>query len=159
LYQNHQSLSSTPELSYQYPQYTSGSASRAASRAGSDAGSIYNYPNTNAIMYDDDEEMPLSARRDLIRQSSLMQIANPVPSAMQNSPVPFDSHQPRRSFVAPPPAVREQQMASWRASVHHELHSGVMPGVSIERQRSALWHERRWWRGGEENGTVLLTSA
>jgi hypothetical protein len=143
LYQNHQSLSSTPELSYQYPQYTSGSASRAASRAGSDAGSIYNYPNTNAIMYDDDEEMPLSARRDLIRQSSLMQIANPVPSAMQNSPVPFDSHQPRRSFVAPPPAVREQQMASWRASVHHELHSGVMPGVSIERQRSALWHERQ----------------
>lgn len=31
-------------------------------------------------------------------------------------------------------------MASWRASVQHELHFGV---VNIERQQSALWHERQ----------------
>lgn len=140
LYPGHLPLASTPEVPYQqHSQYVSASVSR----AGSDAGSLYNYPNANAILYDDDEEMSLSARRDLIRQNSLNQFANPVPTPLQNTPIPFDSHQPRRTSTAPSPAMREQQMASWRASVQHELHSGVMPKVSIERQRSALWHERQ----------------
>lgn len=140
LYPGHLPLASTPEVPYQQPsQFISASVSR----AGSDAGSLYNYPNANAIFYEDDEEMSLSARRDLIRQNSLNQFANPVPPPLQNTPVPFDSHQPRRSSTAPSPAMREQQLASWRASVQHELHSGVMPKVSIERQRSALWHERQ----------------
>jgi hypothetical protein len=136
-YPHHQSLASTPEI----PHYASG----AASRAGSDAGSIYNYPNTNAVLYDDDEDMSLSARRDLIRQNSLVQTTSSVPviTPLQNTPIPFDSHQPRRSSGAPTPLVREQQMASWRASVQQELFSGVQPKVSIERQRNTLWHERQ----------------
>jgi len=137
-YPHHQALASTPEIPY----YASGPASR----AGSDAGSIYNYPNTNAVLYDDDEDMSLSARRDLIRQNSLIQMAPSVPgiTPLQNTPIiPFDSHQPRRSSGAPTPLVREQQMASWRASVQQELFSGVQPKVSIERQRNTLWHERQ----------------
>jgi len=39
--------------------------------------------------------------------------------------------------------AREQQLASWRASVQHDLQSAVVPKVNIERQRSALWQERQ----------------
>ena len=129
----HQPLASTPEI----PHYASGSVSRAAS----EAGSAYNYPNTSAITYDDDEDMSLSARRDLIRQNSL----SPHSTPHQNTPLPFDSHQPRRQSSAPNLMAREQQMANWRASVQQELRSGgvVEQKVSIERQRSALWQERQ----------------
>jgi hypothetical protein len=136
---NPSTLPSTPEFPMQFPtqqqQYSS-----PPSHAGSDAGSLYNYPNTNAIIHDDD--MSLSARRDLIRQSSLQQLSSPV-APLQQTPIPFDSHQPRRQSSTPSPAVREQQLASWRASVQHDLQSAVVPKNTIERQRSALWQERQ----------------
>lgn len=139
-FSNPSTLPSTPEFPMQFPtqqqQYSS-----PPSHAGSDAGSLYNYPNTNAIIHDDDN-MSLSARRDLIRQSSLQQLSSPV-APLQQTPIPFDSHQPRRQSSTPSPAVREQQLASWRASVQHDLQSAVVPKNTIERQRSALWQERQ----------------
>ncbi|KAE8448448.1 hypothetical protein EG329_009513 [Mollisiaceae sp. DMI_Dod_QoI] len=153
-------LASTPEVPLRFPngvpasqpsnytQYPSGPASV---RAESDAGSMYNYPNTNAIMYDDEgENMSLSARREMIRQSSLNIHQNPSsssslipPAPLQTTPVPFDSHQPRRQPSGPSPMAREQQLASWRASVQYELQSSSMPRNTIERQRSQLWQERQ----------------
>ncbi|KAF4624566.1 hypothetical protein G7Y89_g13606 [Cudoniella acicularis] len=140
-------LPPTPEIPGHYPSqsgYQSPAqqyASMPASRAGSDAGSLYNYQN-NATPVDDDDNMSLSARRDIIRQASLQQLSQPV-NTFQQTPIPFDSHQPRRQPSAPNPAIREQQLASWRASVQHDLQSSHVPKQSIERQRGALWHERQ----------------
>jgi hypothetical protein len=162
-------LSSTPEnpsyrsanshQSTSYSQYPSGPTSRAES----DAGSVYNYPNANAVFYDeDDENMSLSTRRELIRQASLSSQSiphlpsSPQPPLPQNqgpAPIIYDSHQPRRQVSGPSPVVREQQLASWRASVQAELttsSSSNIPGVgvggglrTVERQRSQLWAERQ----------------
>lgn len=123
---NPSNLASTPE----FPQFSS--------RAASDAGSVYNYPNTSAIIHDDDN-MSLSARREIIRQSSLHQLDRPL----QQTPVLYDSHQPKRQSSTPHPMAREQQLASWRASVQQDLHAQVVPKTTIERSRSALWHERQ----------------
>lgn len=118
-------LASTPELSQ--PQFQGTITS-----TGSDGGSVYNYPLIN------DDNMSLSARRELIRQSSLQSILSP-----QQTPVPFDSHQPRRQSSAPSHMAREQQLASWRTSVQNEIQSTVQPRATIERQRSSLWQERQ----------------
>lgn len=131
-------LPSTPENPV--PQY----GSLPQSRAGSDAGSLYNYQNNTSMpnFPADDDNMSLSARRNLIRQTSLQQIATPVPPLPQMS-APFDSHQPRRQSSAPSPMAREQQLASWRASVQQDLQNAAVPKMSVERQRSALWQERQ----------------
>lgn len=119
------------------------SASGPGSRIGSDSGSVYNGRNSmsNPALVEDDDNMSLAARRDLIRQSSLQQMPSPV--VMPRSPVPYDSHQPKRQSTLPPPIVREQQLASWRASVQQDLSNSHVPKQSIERQRSALWSERQ----------------
>jgi len=123
---NPSTLASTPEFS---------------SLANSEAGSVYNYPNASGPIIGEDENMTLSARRDLIRQSSLQSLSNTSP--LQQTPIPFDSHQPRRQTSAAHPLAREQQLASWRASVHNEFQSTAQPRQTIERQRSALWQERQ----------------
>ncbi|PVH74539.1 hypothetical protein DL98DRAFT_467729 [Cadophora sp. DSE1049] len=124
---NHATLASTPE----FPQ-----SAQSASRANSEAGSLYSYPNTNAII--DDDEMPLSTRRDMIRRSSIIQAEQSL-----TQPVLYDSHQPKRQSSAPHPMAREQQLASWRASVQQDLKSTAVPKHTIERSRSALWQERQ----------------
>jgi Domain of unknown function (DUF4203) len=143
-YSNPSALSSTPEFPSQnpYQQYSTQFTSGPTSHNGSDAGSIYNYPNHSTPLPEDDN-ISLSARRDLIRQSSLQQLSSPIPPQYQQGPIPFDSHQPRRQSGVPAPLVREQQLASWRASVQHDLQSGIVPKNTIERQRSALWQERQ----------------
>jgi hypothetical protein len=115
-YANPSNLASTPELS----------------QPSSEAGSIYNHPPM------DDDNMSLSARREIIRQSSLQSM-----SPAQQAPIIYDSHQPRRLSSAPSPIAREQQLASWRASVQNEFQSTVQPRITIERQRSSLWKERQ----------------
>ncbi|TVY48910.1 hypothetical protein LOCC1_G001481 [Lachnellula occidentalis] len=136
-YHNSQAaLASTPELPTPH-------GSGPQSRAGSEAGSLYNYQNASSpILPEDDENMSLSARRNLIRQSSLQQLPSPM-APVQQPPTPYDAHQPRRQSSAPSHMAREQQLASWRASVQHDLHSAVVPKRSVERQRSALWQERQ----------------
>jgi hypothetical protein len=108
-------LPSTPEFPLSQPQFNSS----AASVAGSDLV--------------DDDNMSLSQRRELIRQQSLV----------QQAPVPFDTHQPRRLSSAPHPLAREQQLASFRQSVQNEFVSAVTPRQTIERQRSQLWMEKQ----------------
>ena len=134
-YSNSSALPSTPEFPSSQFQSTA-----PASQAGSDAGPIYNYPNHSSPAVVEDDNMSLSARRELIRNSSLQQL--PLAS-FQQAPVSFDSHQPRRQSSAPSPLAREQQLASWRASFQHELQKPVVPKVTIERQRSVLWQERQ----------------
>ncbi|TVY19785.1 hypothetical protein LARI1_G002972 [Lachnellula arida] len=129
-------LASTPELPAAH-------GSVPQSRTGSEAGSLYNYQNTSSpVLPEEDDNMPLSARRNLIRQSSLQQLSSPV-APVQQPPMPYDSHQPRRQSSAPSHMAREQQLASWRASVQHDLHSTVVPNITVERQRSALWQGRQ----------------
>lgn len=96
-------------------------------------GGVYMYPNHSTPAFaDDSDNLSLSARRSLIRQSS-----------GQQTPVSFNSHQPKRSSTTPSPMAREQQLASWRASVTQDLHSGVDPKKNIERSRNSLFQERQ----------------
>jgi hypothetical protein len=124
-YTNNTALASTPELSQ--PQFQS---------TGSETGSIYN----SQI---DDDNISLSARRQLIRQSSLQSMSSVQMAPLQQAPIPFDTHQPRRLSAAPSPVVREQQLASWRVNVQTEFQSTVQPRATIERSRSALLQERQ----------------
>lgn len=122
-------LASTPELAQSQFQ-------GAMQTTGSESGSIYNAQV-------DDDNMSLSARRKLIRQSSLQSISGPSMVPLQQTPIPFDTHQPRRLSSAPTPIAREQQLASWRASVQNEFQTTAQPRATIERSRSALWQERQ----------------
>ncbi|PBP22733.1 hypothetical protein BUE80_DR006405 [Diplocarpon rosae] len=112
--------------------------SQPPSHTGSYAGSVSKYPNTNAIIHDDDS-MSLSARREMIRRSSLGQPERVV----QQTPSAYDSHQSKRQSSAPQPKLRQQQLASWRASVQQDLQAQAVPKTAIERSRSDLWHERQ----------------
>ncbi|CAL3964858.1 unnamed protein product [Diplocarpon coronariae] len=111
-----------------------------SSHTGSSAGSVCKYPNTNAIILDDDS-MSLSARRQMIRQSSL----NKPERIFQQAPLSYDSYQPKRQSSASQLNLRQrqQQMASWRASIQQDLQAQAVPKTAIERSRSALWHERQ----------------
>ncbi|KAJ3519156.1 hypothetical protein NM208_g14237 [Fusarium decemcellulare] len=78
-------------------------------RASSDAGSLHNYPMYAAAIGADADDLPLSQRKQLMRQSSLNPSTS-TPSLQRlsggstginlNSPeAPFDSHQPKRTPV------------------------------------------------------------
>ncbi|CAM1505351.1 Fc.00g109880.m01.CDS01 [Cosmosporella sp. VM-42] len=102
----------------------------------SDAGSLHNYPVYAAAIGADADEIPLSQRKQLMRQSSLnnaaaistLSLAPRVPSCGidGSSPeAPFDSHQPKRSSTLPTPVAREIALASFRQSVQHDLRAGT----------------------------------
>jgi hypothetical protein len=133
-----------PSAHQNYPPQTHGNLkSMPGTRVGSDAGSIYNGHNSMsnpALNELNDDNISLSQRRQIIRQSSLQAASS---SLVQNSPANFDSHQPQRQSSVPSMAAREQQMASWRASVQQDLGNGHVPQNQIERQRSLLWQERQ----------------
>jgi hypothetical protein len=124
-------LASTPEFPSPY-------TSTNVSQQNSDRGSIH----STAPMMINDDNISLSARRELMRQSS-MQSNLGQNSSVQWTTQTYDSHQPRRQSSTPSPMAREQQLASFRASMQQDLQSAVVPKVSIERQRSALWQERQ----------------
>uniref|UniRef100_A0A1Y1NGV4 TM7S3/TM198-like domain-containing protein n=1 Tax=Photinus pyralis TaxID=7054 RepID=A0A1Y1NGV4_PHOPY len=118
-------LSSTPEpiFAHQGP--------------GSDAGSLFNYPMyAAAFNVADPDDVPLSQRKEIMRQSSLMSLSHsPSQSAKASSrptsgfesseSIVFNSHQPKRVSTLPTQAVREAQLASFRQSVQQELRSGT----------------------------------
>ena len=124
-------LASTPEFPSPY-------TSTNVSQQNSDRGSIH----STAPMMINDDNISLSARRELMRQSS-MQSNLGQNSSVQWTTQTYDSHQPRRQSSTPSSMAREQQLASFRASMQQDLQSAVVPKVSIERQRSALWQERQ----------------
>ncbi|KHN99513.1 uncharacterized protein MAM_02366 [Metarhizium album ARSEF 1941] len=117
------SLLSTPETANQGP--------------GSDAGSLFNYPMyAAALSVPDPDDVPLSQRKEIMRQGSFMSLsrspsqsviasAQPTSAFERSESAVFDSHQPKRASTLPTQAAREAQLASFRQSVQHELRSGT----------------------------------
>ncbi|KAB8302212.1 hypothetical protein EYC80_005657 [Monilinia laxa] len=119
-------------------QFHSSTTSQMGSESGLNRDSFNNHHiNTSSPIFSEDgDDIPLSHRRELIRKSTQQPLIQPATS--------FNSHQPRRQSGAINQMAREQQLATWRASVTHDLQvhkQREMDGV--ERQRSVLWQERR----------------
>jgi hypothetical protein len=106
-------------------------------RASSDAGSLNNYAMYAAGVGADVDDLPLSQRKQLMRQSSL----NPSASTsslqrlsggsgsggigVNSSEAPFDSHQPKRVSTLPTSVEREARMANFRESVRQDRLAGA----------------------------------
>ncbi|KAI1658199.1 hypothetical protein F4813DRAFT_57226 [Daldinia decipiens] len=113
----------------------------------------YNLPASSSFAMQDADDLPLSKRKELIRQSSLLSAQsatiNPRPhSTMRmpytpgHSPGPtspvaadsaqFNSHQPQRHSTAPSQAHREALLANFRQSVAVDLRANtpVSPAVN-----------------------------
>ncbi|KAM7201026.1 protein of unknown function (DUF4203) domain containing protein [Naviculisporaceae sp. PSN 640] len=133
--------------------YTNMSSPDLLRRTPFEAGSMNNHNPYAAGVgadLDDADEMPLSQRRAMIRQSSLgsfVSVSNSVPGASKQHPYrshsktsiqsqynrtnspqtptaegsSFDSHQPARKSKIPTPAAREAQLANFRSSVAADL--------------------------------------
>ncbi|KAG6039445.1 hypothetical protein E4U41_002625 [Claviceps citrina] len=103
---------------------------------GSDAGSLHNYPIYSAAhRLSDPDDVPLSQRKEIMRQSSMMSLsrlsaqpwmanARPLPGHDSTDSLVFDSHQPKRSSTLPAITAREAQLANFRQSVQNDLRSG-----------------------------------
>ncbi|KAK7970304.1 hypothetical protein PG988_009377 [Apiospora saccharicola] len=94
----------------------------------SDAGSVGHLP------VEDADDLPLSQRKQLMRQQSLQYSASPMQlparggSRLSSAPaaaVPFDSHQPKRYSTLPSQSAREAQMQNFRQSVAQDLRAGT----------------------------------
>lgn len=103
----------------------------------SDNGSLHNYPMYAAAFNSDPDDLPLSQRKEIMRQSSLMALSASNPalqrsnSGVENSEgTAFDSHQPKRQSSVPTIAAREARLASFRQSVAQDLRVGSPPPVS-----------------------------
>ncbi|KAI8962513.1 hypothetical protein F5Y11DRAFT_192492 [Daldinia sp. FL1419] len=113
----------------------------------------YNLPAPSPFVSPDADDLPLSQRKELIRQSSMLSAKstaiNPRPNnimktthtpglgAGPSSPIAaesaqFDSHQPQRHSTALSQTHREALLASFRQSVAAELRAGtpVSPAVN-----------------------------
>ncbi|KAG6012704.1 hypothetical protein E4U54_007333 [Claviceps lovelessii] len=102
----------------------------------SDAESLHNYAiYAAALNLSDPDDVPLSQRKEIIRQSSVMSLSRssvqpatgpprPLPGYESSDSLAFKSHQPNRSSLVPSIVAREAQLASFRQSVQYELRSG-----------------------------------
>lgn len=96
----------------------------------------------------DDDKQSLSARRKVLRQSSLpvSPLVKSTPlmtfQSTVQTPLPPATALPHRKSLTLAPEAREAQLTSWRASVQAELYNQSVPRQTIERQRSALLQER-----------------
>ncbi|KPM41562.1 hypothetical protein AK830_g5044 [Neonectria ditissima] len=101
-------------------------------RASSDVGSLSNYPMYAAAVGADADDLPLSQRKQLMRQNSLNPMSS-TPSLARLSggheasvaEKPFESHQPQRVSTVTSPAAREAALSHFRQSVAHDLRSGT----------------------------------
>lgn len=164
-------MASTPELQ-SMSQYPTPGMSRSASAASfhppysaspspygtSPMGSNVHIPGQLADPRLEDDNLSLSARKSIMRQSSspgtsIRGVASSYGIVGANGA--FDSHQPQRDRMSniSPPATREAQLASWRASVAADLggsntqtplgFSTPQAGAQVERQLSMLGEEKR----------------
>ncbi|KAI1393634.1 uncharacterized protein F4822DRAFT_435720 [Hypoxylon trugodes] len=106
----------------------------------------YNHPTHSPFVGQDADDIPLSQRKELMRQSSMLSVkpahGNPRPNStmrMASTPIPspapvspiaaeasqFDSHQPQRRSTLPSQVHREAQLANFRQSVAAELRAGT----------------------------------
>ncbi|KAK8055882.1 hypothetical protein PG993_001109 [Apiospora rasikravindrae] len=106
-------------------------------QATSDAGSV----RQSQSPVQDADDLPLSQRKQLMRQQSLQYAASPIetkhnsmqptvrgPTRLSSAPadaVPFDSHQPQRYSTLPSQAAREAKMQNFRQSVAQDLRAGT----------------------------------
>ncbi|KAF4457564.1 hypothetical protein F53441_614 [Fusarium austroafricanum] len=107
----------------------------ARNRASSDAGSLNNYPLYAAAVGVDADDLPLSQRKELMRQSSLSpSVSTPSlqrlsggsnDNGFNNSEALLNTHQPKRVSTLPTSAAREAALANFRQSVQHELRAGT----------------------------------
>ena len=142
------------------------------SQPASEVGSVLNFPayGGGAGPVLDMDDLPMSQRKELIRQSSLglpgsgtppgsalgfyNRSAAPTPApAGPADTLPFDSHQPKRGSYVPSPAAREAALASFRSSVAVDLRAGTpvqggggggreTPLLGIDTQRSYLMGQK-----------------
>lgn len=112
----------------------------------------------------DEDDMPLSQRRAIIRQSSAMTLQRPpstIPPAPQTET--FNSHQPQRASLAPPPFVREAQLANFRQSVAVGLRAGTptpaarggLEALMREREAEAMAREAERWEAERREGAFV----
>ncbi|SPQ26038.1 315403be-c6a5-49dd-b71d-d5c69440cf92 [Thermothielavioides terrestris] len=109
-------------------------------RPPSDAGSVRNYPMPSADAHLDD--VPLSQRRAMMRQSSLSLAGGPPPAPALPVPtadsIAFDSHQPARHRNVPTEAVRQAKLANFRNSVAADLRTTpLVPNPSTAKRLSS----------------------
>jgi hypothetical protein len=112
------------------------------------SGSIQDYPlNNTTPLGEDADEIPLSQRRQMIRQSSTLSMAavgiNRASSSMmldRPESAMFDSHQPKRLSSVPNANAREARLANFRMSVAHDLGAGtpVLPSSGRETPFSSM---------------------
>ncbi|KAJ8065113.1 hypothetical protein OCU04_005826 [Sclerotinia nivalis] len=127
---NSPTRSMTTPGQYQFPPPTS------TSQIDSETGSIRNRLSTSSPMLPEDDDIPLSHRRELIRQSTSQPLITPNTT--------FNSHQPKRKSGIQNPMMREQQFASWRQSIANDAQVQKKKEVeALEIRRSMLWQERR----------------
>ncbi|RYP73155.1 hypothetical protein DL771_003791 [Monosporascus sp. 5C6A] len=113
----------------------------------SETGSLYNYRSSSTLvaLVPDVDDMPLSQRKELIRQNSLLSVGNrpnsaipmhhqappstptPLPQITVAEVVPlYNSHQSqRRASAVASPGRRESQLANFRNSVAADLRAGA----------------------------------
>lgn len=114
----------------------------------------------------DEDDMPLSQRRALIRQSSALTLQRP-PSTVPPVPLAqseaFNSHQPQRNSTAPPTFVREAQLANFRQSVAAGLRAGTptpasrggLEALMREREAEAMAREAERWEAQRREGAFI----
>lgn len=97
----------------------------------SDTSSLSNYPMYASALGADPDDIPLSQRKSMMRQNSLMSVlSNQQPIRHSASAMTlaestnFDSHQPMRDSSVPPTMVREAKLAQFRNSVATDLRAG-----------------------------------
>lgn len=108
-----------------------------------DADSLYNYSVHNGALSPDLDDLPLSQRREMMRQSSMTNLPpsnyrlNRSSSGVEVSGnTQFNSHQPKRiSSISV--TAREAKLANFRQSIAHDLQS-MTPGVSTISREAAF---------------------
>ncbi|RYP62568.1 hypothetical protein DL770_009565 [Monosporascus sp. CRB-9-2] len=137
----------------EYPEYQHSSPP-------SETGSLYNYRSSSTPMAlaPDVDDIPLSQRKELIRQSSLLSAGNrpnstmhmhhqiprstptPLPQITVAEVVPFyNSHQPQRlSSAGAGPVRRESQLANFRNSVAADLRAGAVNNTNSNERETPL---------------------
>ncbi|KOS17648.1 hypothetical protein ESCO_002470 [Escovopsis weberi] len=95
---------------------------------------LFNYSMYAAAMSPDADNVPLSQRKEMMRQSSAF--GSPTFGHRTNSGVEsseatlFNSHQPVRTSLHPPASAREAKLANFRQSVAQDLRCST-PGIAF----------------------------
>lgn len=131
------SLALTPDPYHSSSQFHSASTSQMGSENESIPTSLrHHHFNTSSPILPEDDDIPLSQRRELIRRSTSSHLIQPSTN--------FNSHQPKRISGIANPRDREQQLASWRKSIANDVQVQKRREMDqVENRRSVLQQERR----------------